>query len=37
VAVRLAEEAKASLAAFPDIPARQSLMDLADFGVRRDY
>jgi geranylgeranyl pyrophosphate synthase len=36
-AERLVEEAKASLAAFADIPARRSLLDLADFVVQRDY
>ena len=34
---RFVEEAKASLAGFPDVPARQSLLDLADFVVQRDY
>jgi geranylgeranyl pyrophosphate synthase len=37
VARHFVEEAKASLAGFPDIPARQSLLDLADFAIRRDY
>lgn len=36
-AERLVEEAKASLAGFPDVPARQSLLNLADFVVQRDY
>jgi len=36
-AERLVEEAKASLAAFADIPARRSLINLADFVVQRDY
>lgn len=31
------EEAKASLAGFPDIPARQALLDLADFAIQRSY
>jgi geranylgeranyl pyrophosphate synthase len=37
VARRFIEEAKASLAGFADIPARQSLLDLADFAIQRDY
>jgi geranylgeranyl pyrophosphate synthase len=37
VAKRFVEEAKASLAAFPDFAARRSLLDLADFAVQRDY
>ncbi|MFL5734333.1 MAG: polyprenyl synthetase family protein [Chloroflexia bacterium] len=36
-AERLVAEARASLTSFPDIPARRSLLDLADFVVRRDY
>jgi len=36
-AERLVQEAKASLSSFPDVPARQSLLDLADFVVQRDY
>lgn len=36
-AERLVKEAKASLSGFPDVPARQSLLDLADFVVQRDY
>ena len=31
------DEAKASLAGFPDVPARGSLLDLADFVVQRDF
>lgn len=31
------DEAKASLSAFPDVPARQSLLDLADFAIQRSY
>jgi geranylgeranyl pyrophosphate synthase len=37
VARRFIEEAKASLAGFADIPARRSLLDLADFAIQRDY
>jgi geranylgeranyl pyrophosphate synthase len=37
VATRFIEEAKASLAGFADIPARQSLLDLADFAIQRAY
>jgi len=37
VARRYVEEAKASLASFPDVPARRSLLDLADFAIQRDY
>ncbi len=37
MARRYVEEAKASLAGFPDVPAKQSLMDLADFAIRRSY
>jgi geranylgeranyl pyrophosphate synthase len=37
VARRFVEEAKASIAGFPDIPAKRSLLDLADFAIRRDY
>jgi len=37
VARHFIEEAKASLAGFADIPARQSLFDLADFTIRRAY
>src|SRR5437868_7727023 len=36
-AERLIDEAKASLLSLPDIPARQSLGDLADFVVQRNY
>jgi geranylgeranyl pyrophosphate synthase len=36
-AVGFVEEAKASLARLPDVQTRQSLIDLADFVVRRDY
>jgi geranylgeranyl pyrophosphate synthase len=36
-AERFIEEAKASLTAFPAIPARRSLFDLADFVTQRDY
>ncbi len=36
-AQRLIGEAKASLLSLPNIPARQSLSDLADFVVQRDY
>jgi geranylgeranyl pyrophosphate synthase len=34
---RFSDEAKASLAGFPDIAARRSLLDLADFVVQRKY
>lgn len=37
VARQYVEEAKASLAGLPDIPAKQSLLDLADFAVQRTY
>lgn len=37
VARQYVEEAKASLANFPDTPARQSLLDLADFAIQRSY
>jgi len=37
VARHFVEEAKASLAGFADIPARQSLLELADFTIRRAY
>jgi geranylgeranyl pyrophosphate synthase len=37
VATRFIDEAKASLAGFADIPARQSLLDLADFAIQRAY
>jgi geranylgeranyl pyrophosphate synthase len=37
VARQYAEEAKAALAGFPDVPARQSLLDLADFAIERRY
>lgn len=37
VAQRFSEEAKASLAGFPDLPARRSLLDLADFAVQRKF
>lgn len=36
-AVRFVEEAKASLTRLPDHPIKQSLMDLAEFVVRRDF
>lgn len=31
------DEAKASLSGFPDVPIKQSLLNLADFVVRRDF
>ncbi len=34
---RFVDEAKASLTGFPDVPIRQSLLDLADFVVRRHF
>jgi geranylgeranyl pyrophosphate synthase len=37
IARRFVEEAKASLSAFPDVPARRSLLALADFVVQRDF
>lgn len=37
VAKRFIEEAKAALAGFTNIPARQSLLDLADFAIQRSY
>jgi geranylgeranyl pyrophosphate synthase len=37
IARRFIEEAKASLSSLPDIPARRSLLDLADFVVQRDF
>jgi geranylgeranyl pyrophosphate synthase len=37
VAQRFVEEAKASVATLPDIPARKSLLDLADFVVERSF
>ena len=37
VAKHFIDEAKASLAGFADIPARQSLLDLADFAIQRAY
>ncbi|MGA7733015.1 MAG: polyprenyl synthetase family protein [Chloroflexia bacterium] len=37
VARQYVEEAKAALAGFPKVPARQSLLDLADFAVQRHY
>ncbi|MDQ3929492.1 MAG: polyprenyl synthetase family protein [Chloroflexota bacterium] len=36
-AVRYVEDAKAALTTLPDIPIRQSLLDLADFVVKRDF
>ncbi|MDQ5823513.1 MAG: polyprenyl synthetase family protein [Chloroflexota bacterium] len=36
-AVRYVEEAKAALTMLPDVPIRQSLIDLADFVVKRDF
>jgi geranylgeranyl pyrophosphate synthase len=36
-AERFVAEAKASLAGLPAVPARRSLIDLADFVVQRDY
>ncbi|HET6261296.1 MAG TPA: polyprenyl synthetase family protein [Chloroflexia bacterium] len=36
-AVNFVEEAKAALTRLPDIPIKQSLIDLADFVVRRDF
>jgi geranylgeranyl pyrophosphate synthase len=37
VANTFVEEAKAALAGMPDVPARRSLLDLADFVVQRNY
>ena len=37
VARQFAEEAKAELIGFPDISARKSLVDLADFAVERSF
>ncbi len=37
IARRFADEAKLSLAGFPDIPARKALLDLADFAVERSF
>ncbi len=37
IAQRFADEAKASLAGFRDIPARKALADLADFVVQRRF
>jgi geranylgeranyl pyrophosphate synthase len=37
VAKRFADEAKATLQALPDVPARRSLNDLADFVVQRTF
>lgn len=34
---RFIEEAKASLAGFPNVPIKQALLDLADFVVRRRF
>ena len=36
-AVRYVQEAKAALALMPDLPIKQSLVDLADFVVKRDF
>lgn len=36
-AVRFVEDAKASLSRLPDLSIKQSLIDLADFVVRRDF
>lgn len=36
-AERFVEEAKAALQPLPNLPIRQSLLDLADFVVRRDF
>jgi geranylgeranyl pyrophosphate synthase len=36
VAQSLSDEAKASLAVFPDSPARQALMAVADYVVQRE-
>ncbi|MEO8286764.1 MAG: polyprenyl synthetase family protein [Chloroflexota bacterium] len=37
IARRYIEEAKASLAGFPDTPARRSLLEIADFAIQRSY
>ena len=37
VARQFADEAKAALIGFPDIPAHRSLLDLADFAVERSF
>jgi geranylgeranyl pyrophosphate synthase len=37
IAIRFVSEAKASLSGFPDVTARRSLLDLADFVVQRDF
>jgi geranylgeranyl pyrophosphate synthase len=36
-AIRYVEEAKAALTIMPDVPIKQSLIDLADFVVKRDF
>ncbi|HEX8229571.1 MAG TPA: polyprenyl synthetase family protein [Chloroflexia bacterium] len=36
-AVRYVDEAKAALTMLPDVPIKQSLLDLADFVVKRDF
>jgi geranylgeranyl pyrophosphate synthase len=37
LAIQYIEEAKLSLSTFPDTPARQALLDLADFAIQRNY
>jgi geranylgeranyl pyrophosphate synthase len=37
VARSFVEEAKAAIADLPDVPARRSLLDLADFVIQREY
>ena len=37
VARTFVEEAKSAITGMPDVPARRSLLDLADFVIQRDY
>ena len=37
VALKFVREAKDALSGLPDVPARASLLDLADFAVQRGY
>lgn len=37
VARTFVEEAKSAIAGLPDVPARRSLLDLADFVIQREY
>ena len=37
VAHNFVDEAKSAMESMPDIPARRSLLDLADFVIQREY